>query len=151
MAFRREGTINGQEIYSAVIGDTLSTANIKFNALCLVTNGDVHRFNGTSWDQIVTGSAAHISDAAHLSGNSQVTVSLTTTAAQSAALAAGIYDVWCDVDCFIKVNATANDVTTANGYLLRANNTIPLIIPDQEKLGGIVASGTGTLSYHKVS
>lgn len=97
-----------------------------------------------------TAGAAHISDAVALSGFSQTTVSLSTSAAQSAALTAGIYDVWCDVDCYIKVAATANDVTTSTGYLLRAGNTIPLIIPDQQKIGGIVSSGTGTLTYHRV-
>lgn len=96
------------------------------------------------------GGAALVSDAISLSGNAQGSVSLSTTAAQSAALTGGVYDVWSDVDCYIKVAATANDVTTSTGYLLRANNTIPIIVPDQEKLGGIVASGTGTLSYHLV-
>lgn len=97
-----------------------------------------------------TNGAALVSDAISLSGNAQGTVSLSTTASQSAALTGGVYDVWSDVDCYIKVAATANDVTTSTGYLLRANNTIPIIVPDQEKLGGIVASGTGTLSYHRV-
>lgn len=91
-----------------------------------------------------------MTDAISLSGNAQGTVSITTAAAQSSALAGGIYDVWSDVDCYIKVNATANDVTTSTGYLLRANNTIPLIVPNQEKLGGIVSAGTGTLYYHRV-
>lgn len=100
--------------------------------------------------QKITNGAALVSDAISLSGNAQGTVSLSTTAAQSAALTGGVYDVWSDVDCYIKVAATANDVTTSTGYLLRANNTIPIIVPDQEKLGGIVASGTGTLSYHRV-
>lgn len=100
--------------------------------------------------QDYTAGAAHVSDAIIISGFSQATVALSTTAAQSAALDAGEYDVWSDVDCYIKVAATANDVTTSTGYMLRANNTVPVIVPSQEKLGGIVASGTGTLTYHRV-
>lgn len=107
---------------------------------------------GGYWTRQVgsSGGAAHVADAVSLSGYAQGTVSLSAVAAQSAALSGGIYDVWSDVDCYIKVATTANNVTTSTGYLLRANNTIPLIIPDQEKIGGIVASGTGALSYHRV-
>lgn len=98
-----------------------------------------------------TDGAAHFSDAVQLSGNAQGTLSLSTTAADTAALSGGIYDVWSDVDCYIKVATVADDVTTSTGYLLRTGNTMPIIVPDQEVIGGIVASGTGTLSYHKVS
>lgn len=116
----------------------------------LTSDGAWWLCNGTAWVQTHASGAEHVTDAISLSGFSQVTVSLSTAAAQSAALTDGIYDVWCDVDCYIKVAATANDVTTSTGYLLRANNTIPVIVPDQEKIGGIVASGTGTLTYHRV-
>lgn len=115
-----------------------------------LTTSNLYVSNGTTWIHMSYGGAALVSDAISLSGNAQGTVSLSTTASQSAALTGGVYDVWSDVDCYIKVAATANDVTTSTGYLLRANNTIPIIVPDQEKLGGIVASGTGTLSYHRV-
>ena len=86
-----------------------------------------------------------------LSGNAQGTSLATSgTAAQTAALDGGLYDVWCDVDVYLKVATTANDVTTSTGYLLRANNTIALLIPqDLEKIGAI--GGVGTLRYHKVS
>lgn len=112
--------------------------------------GNKYTWGGTAWVQTHSGGAALVSDAISLSGHSQGTVSLSTTAAQSAALTGGVYDIWSDVDCYIKVAATANGVTTSTGYLLRANNTIPILVSDQEKLGGIVASGTGTLSYHRV-
>lgn len=115
-----------------------------------LTTSNLFVSNGTTWIQTGVNGAALVSDAISLSGNAKGTVSLSTTADQSAALTGGVYDVWSDVDCYIKVAATANNVTTSTGYLLRANNTIPIIVPDQEKLGGIVASGTGTLSYHLV-
>ena len=89
-------------------------------------------------------------DAISLSGNAQASIALSITAAQSAALPSGVYDVWATNDCYIKVNATANDVTVATGYLLRAGNTISIVVPTQEKIGAIVASGTGTLYYHRV-
>jgi hypothetical protein len=86
-----------------------------------------------------------------LQGHAQGTVSLTTTAAQSSALEEGLYDLWTSADCYIKVATTANDVTTGNGYLLRSSVTLPsVLIRTGDKIGGIVASGTGTLSYHKV-
>ncbi len=115
-----------------------------------MTTADHQDLDGERYTQDFTNGAAHVTDGIALSGNAKATVSLSTTAAQSAALTGGIYDVWSDVDCYIKINATANDVTTSTGYLLRANNTVPIIVPDQEKIGGILASGTGTLSYHRV-
>ena len=86
-----------------------------------------------------------------LTDNAQGTpLSVSGTAAQTAALNGGLYDIWCDVDVYLKVATTANDVTTSTGYLLRANNTIALLLPnDLEKIGAI--GGVGTLRYHKVS
>jgi hypothetical protein len=85
-----------------------------------------------------------------LQGNSAVSLSVSAVAAQTAPLDGGIYDVWCDVDTYIKVATTANDVTADNGYLLRANNTIPLLIGDTDKIGAI-SGGSGTLKYHRVN
>ncbi len=87
-----------------------------------------------------------------LEGNSQGQLSVSGTAAQTSAFASGgYYDLWCDVDVYIKVAATANDVTTSTGYLLRANNTLALVmIGKNSKLGGVALS-SGTLRYHKVS
>jgi len=94
---------------------------------------------------------AMVNDPADLEGNAQITpVSLSTTGADSAALSEGIYDVWCDVNCYIKVGDTPNDVTTSTGYLLVAGNVVPLIIRQGKKLGGVVSTGTGTLSAHRV-
>lgn len=104
--------------------------------------------------QTSVGGAARVTDSISLSGNAQASVALSTTEAVSAALDSGVYDVWCASDCYLKVATaalhTATPVTTSNGYLLRAGNTVPIYVPDQEKIGGIVASGTTTLYYHKV-
>lgn len=122
----------------------------------VVDNGDEYkRQSNNTWIQVKVNGAAHVTDSIALSGNARTTVALSTTAAVSAALAGGVYDVWCDADCYLRVATstlhTSTPVTTAIGYLLRAGNTVPLIIPDQERIGGIVSVGTATLSYHKVN
>ncbi len=76
-------------------------------------------------------------------------LSISAVAAQTAALTEGFYDVWSTVDCYIKVETTANDVTTATGYLLRTGTTVTVAVPGGCKLGAI-AGGAGTLSYHRV-
>lgn len=91
-----------------------------------------------------------VSDAIDLYSNSRTDIATSTVAAQSAALTEGLFDVWSDVDCYIKVNPTASDVTAANGYLLRANNTVVVFVRPGHKIGAILAVGTGTLSYHRV-
>lgn len=92
-----------------------------------------------------------VNDPADLEGNAQITpVSVSTTGAQSAALTEGIYDVWADADVYIKVATTANDVTTSTGYLLVSGNVVPILIREGRKIGGILASGTGTLRAHRV-
>lgn len=89
-------------------------------------------------------------DTLFLEGYSASTVSLTTSAAQSAALEEGYYAVWTTADCFIRVGPTATGVTTANGFILRTATTLYVYVPPSSKIGGIVASSTATLSYHKV-
>lgn len=76
-------------------------------------------------------------------------LSVSGTAAQTAALTEGFYDVWSTVDTYIKTATTANDVTTSTGYLLRAGNTITISVSDGEKIGAI-SGVTGTLSFHQV-
>ena len=85
-----------------------------------------------------------------LQGNARIDLAVSTAAAQTAVLPSGVYDVWCGIDVYIKVDSTANDVTTANGYLLRANNTVPIVLGDGDRIGAI-AGAAGTLSAHKVS
>lgn len=85
-----------------------------------------------------------------LKNNARVDVAVSGVAAQSAALSNGVYDVWCTVDAYLKVATTANDVTTANGYLLRANTTVAFFVSEGDRIGAI-AGGAGTLSYHRIS
>lgn len=93
---------------------------------------------------------ARIVDAIDIEGNARITQLVTSTsAAQTAALPEGIYDVWASVDTYIKVDPTANDVTTATGYLLRANNTVSVIVRANSKIGAI-AGGAGTLDAQRV-
>jgi hypothetical protein len=89
---------------------------------------------------------------AKLKGNSQGALSVSAAAAETSAFTLrGLYDMWCDVDVYLKVGSgTVTDVTSGNGYLLRANTTVPFIIDENDKIGAIT-SGDGTLRYHKVS
>lgn len=81
-------------------------------------------------------------NAIHITGNSQGSVG----AASQVYLGAGVYDVWSAADTYIKVNKISSlDVSSSNGYLLRAGNTVPLILKEPAYLGS-----TGTLYYHKV-
>lgn len=91
-----------------------------------------------------------VADVVILKGHSQSQLSLSTTGAQTAKLTEGVYDVWCDKDCYIKVGTTADDVTPSTGYLLRANNTVPIAIEKDDRIGGIMTSSTATLCIHRV-
>ncbi len=84
-----------------------------------------------------------------IEGRSQRTVTLSVAAAQTPVLSGGIYAVWSDVDTHIKVDEVADNVTIANGYLLRADETIFVAVESGRKIGGI-AAGAGTLSIHQV-
>jgi len=85
-----------------------------------------------------------------IEGFSAVTVTSATTATQSAALIEGVYDVWCDQDTYIKVGQTANDVTATTGYLLYAKNVVSVLVRKNSRIGAIMSTATGTLSYHQV-
>lgn len=93
-----------------------------------------------------------VTDAADIEGSAQGTVSSATSAAQSGALQEGIYDLWNTQDCYIKVAATANDVTAATGYFVKAAATIPvrIVVRANSKIGAIMASAVGSLAYHRV-
>ncbi len=87
-----------------------------------------------------------------LQGNSQGALSVSGTAAQTAEFTAdGYYDMWSDVDVWIKIAATANDVTTSTGYLIVANTVVPNFMINRNERIGAIAGGAGTLRYHKVS
>ena len=86
----------------------------------------------------------------NIRGNAAGTLSVSGTAAQTAVLDGGLYDVWATVDVYVKTGGTANDVTAANGYLIRIGETLPsLVVQAGDKIGAIAGSA-GTLSYHKV-
>jgi hypothetical protein len=91
-----------------------------------------------------------VTDHIDIEGYSAATVSSATTAAQSGVLNEGVYDLWCTADTYVKVAPTANDVTSGTGYLLRANNTVPFIVRTNSRIGCIMSTATGTLSYHRV-
>lgn len=76
-----------------------------------------------------------------LEGNSQGQLSVSGTAAQTSAFTdGGYYDLLCDVDSYIKVGETANDVTVSTGYPLLANNVLSnVFIRSGNKLGAITA------------
>lgn len=86
-----------------------------------------------------------------LQGNSQGNLGVSGSAAQTSAFTEdGYYDIWSDVDVYVKIAPVANTVTTGNGYLIRANTTIPnVMILKDDRIGAI--GGSGTLRYHKVS
>lgn len=97
-----------------------------------------------------------VTDSVRIQGSSRTDLAISTSAAQTAVLTEGIYDLWSDVDCWIKVASTASDVTVAAGanagYKLLANNCVSF---DLRHTGGsikigAVAGATGTLSIHKV-
>jgi len=115
------------------------------------------RTNKNSVPQLSSAGASHITDAVYLQNYSQVNFAISGAGAQSAALTvdtisgAAIYDVWSDVDCYIKIATTASNVTTATGYLLRAGNSVAIIVPTDSKIGAITSGAAGTISYHRVA
>jgi hypothetical protein len=99
---------------------------------------------------VSTDNKSVICDPVYLAGNAQIPLSISASAAQTAALSEGLYDVWTTTDCCVKVATTANDVTTSTGYIIYAGAIITLVVPDQYKIGAITSSASGTFSAHKV-
>ncbi len=92
-----------------------------------------------------------ISDPVDLEGYAQVSpLSISGSAAQTAILPEGRYDIWSDVDCWVKIADTANDVTSTTGYKLFAGNVVTVIVRLNRKIGAITGGSSGTLSAHKV-
>jgi hypothetical protein len=92
-----------------------------------------------------------VTDLADIFGFARVDLSISSSAAQTAALPEGRYDIWSDIDCFIKISTDATTgLTTSTGYLLRANNTVTFFVRDDHKIGAVTASASGTLSAHRV-
>jgi hypothetical protein len=92
--------------------------------------------------------------ATNLKGNTQGALSVSATGAQTSPFSSGsdgVYDLWSDVDVWVKVSSgTASDVTSSTGYHIAANTKIPVKFDDGDRLGAI-ASSAGTLRYHRVS
>ena len=83
---------------------------------------------------------------------SQATLAISAVAAQTAALDEGIYDVWCnEAEVFVRIDATATGVTTGNGYPIKIGNVLSFQIRPNHRIGAILASGSGTLRYHRVA
>lgn len=86
-----------------------------------------------------------------LQGNAQANLSVSTSAAQTELFTvAGYYDLWADVDVWVKIGDPANDVTTSTGYLVRRDKTVANFRINRNERLGAIASGTGTLRYMKV-
>ncbi len=85
-----------------------------------------------------------------IEGYAGVQLVTSASAAQTAVLNEGAYDVWASQDTYIKIGPTANDVTTATGYLIRTNNTVPIVVRQGSRIGAI-AAGAGTLTYHRTA
>ncbi len=86
-----------------------------------------------------------------LENYTKVTLSLSTTSAKTAALTEGWYDVECDVDCSIAVGPEASiTAAVATNYPLPAAKRLVMYVRADHAVAGIVASGTGTLTLHKV-
>ncbi len=97
-----------------------------------------------------------MTDSILIEGRRALTTAISGTAVKTAPLPGGQYDVWSDVDCWIRVEdinqASPNrpeDVTTANGYKVFAGNVVPVTIADGRAFG-IIAGGAGNFTYHQV-
>lgn len=85
-----------------------------------------------------------------LTGNTQQQLAVSGTAAETPILLGGRYDIWATVDVHVKTGAVVSGVTTSNGYLIRAGETLAGVeIEDRCKIGAI-SIVAGTLSYYKV-
>lgn len=89
-------------------------------------------------------------DAVVLQGRSQSKLTVSGTAAQTPVLSAGVYDVWCDVNCWIAVGPTASTgLTSDTGYVVLSTNVVTVMVRDGDKIGAIAGSA-GTLRFHQV-
>lgn len=88
-------------------------------------------------------------DAINIQGFRQQSFAVSAVAAQGNSLDRGNYDVWSDVDVWIKIGKTVDDVTASNGYMLYAGNVVSFFIDQGSRIGAI-ATGAGTLRFHRV-
>lgn len=66
---------------------------------------------------------------------------------QSEPLSSGVYAVWAAADTHIKVAVTASDVTSSDGYLVRADETAYVRVGRD----GLRIGATAACSIHRVS
>jgi len=101
----------------------------------------------------------HVRNSVAIQGFLGVQLAVSGTAAASAVLDGGTYDMWCDVDVFIRIAEAdetviapfrAQDVTVLNGYRIAAGNTIAVQVPEAGVIGAI-AGGAGTLTFHRIA
>lgn len=93
-----------------------------------------------------------LSDVIDLYGNTAVVTAFSSTATLTTSFAEGTYDMWASQDCYIEQLASDGTagVTSSTGYLLIANNVIPISISKNEKIGVVRSSASGNLTLHKV-
>lgn len=91
-----------------------------------------------------------MADVVYIEGyrNRQMTLVANTSQA-SGDLDEGDYDVWCDVDCFIKVSDDGAAVTVTNGYKVFAGNVITVHVEETRQIS-VIAAAVGTFNYHRV-
>jgi len=80
-------------------------------------------------------------------------LSATTTASQTATLEGGLYDVVSDAAVFIKVASDASSIDTSGdgiNYPLIANTIITVAVSEGNKIGAKTASGSATVTIHRV-
>ena len=94
-----------------------------------------------------------VTDCADINDNVQINLVTAATSTNHGVLDAngdGSYDFWSTQDTYIRATRAGTAVTTANGYLIRANNTISVFVKKGYSLTSI-AAGAGTLNYHKTA
>lgn len=88
-------------------------------------------------------------EALRIQGKTGGRLSISSTGAETAAQAGGMYKVYATCDCYIKIGTgTVTDVTTSTGDVLFQNNTELYWLNDGDKFG-VISSGsdTGTFGY----
>lgn len=96
-------------------------------------------------------------DAIQLKGKRRQTLPLPANSAQKTShLENGPYDVYADVDVFVRVarpnrpaGERAEDVTTADGYRIFAGNVITLYIEAGDVIG-VISAVAGNFEYHRI-
>ena len=86
---------------------------------------------------------------ATVQGHTQQRLAVTTSEAVTGRIDAGDYDLWSNVETYIRIGGDATGVTTSNGYVLFAGNVVTMRIDRGDQIGAIGVGG-GTLSYHRV-